>query len=169
VVDVIQGIAEQTNLLALNAAIEAARAGDAGRGFAVVADEVRSLAQRTHSSTREIEDMVKQLQENSDCAFDQVKQVKQQAMQSVESSELAQLSLEQVVGSIGQISEMATQIAAAADQQAAVSADISASAQEIGDSVQCTAANGEQIALAAREQAVLAEGLQLLSAKFQVA
>lgn len=66
IVKVIRDIAGKTNMLALNASIEAARAGDAGRGFAVVANEIRSLAEQTREASKNIENLLIEIQQETE-------------------------------------------------------------------------------------------------------
>ena len=168
ILDVIRSIADQTNLLALNAAIEAARAGEQGRGFAVVADEVRNLAKRTQDSTQEIQDMIMRLQEGAKQAVCVMDQSRIQAEAGSRQADNAGHALEDITKANRVISDMAVQIASAAEEQAVVAHDISQRIEQIRELASHNATGSDQVSSASEGVARLAQGLNAQVSHFNL-
>ncbi|WP_337879391.1 methyl-accepting chemotaxis protein [Rheinheimera sp.] len=168
VLDVIRAIAEQTNLLALNAAIEAARAGEAGRGFAVVADEVRALAHRTQVSTKEIEAMIARIRGGTNDAVSSMQHSAEKAAQALQVARAAGDALSVITERINKISDSNLVIASAAEEQAKVAREIDRNIVNISDLAAQTAAGANQTSASAHELSRLAVDLNGLVTRFKV-
>ena len=151
---VINSIAFQTNILALNAAVEAARAGDQGKGFAVVAAEVRTLAQRSAQSAKEIENLIGESVEFVDTGYNLV--------------EGAGDAMSRIEGSVAQVRDIMSEIAAATDEQSRGISQIAQAMAEMDTTTQQNAALVEESSAAASSLEDQAVQLEKVVAVFKV-
>jgi twitching motility protein PilJ len=168
IVNLISGISEKTNLLAFNASIEASRAGENGQGFRVVADEVRRLAERVTDSTKEIEQLVNAIQQET---AEVLQTMEASTTQVVTGTELV-AKTKQTLGSIARISHKIDQllqsISSSTVSQAQASAMVNQTMQEVAAIAQSNSDDSKAVAVSLEQLVGVAQELQRSVSRFQV-
>jgi methyl-accepting chemotaxis protein len=145
ILSVIDEVAGQTNLLALNAAIIAAQAGEQGKGFSVVADEIKQLADRTSKSTKEIADLIKGVQEETERAVQAIEKAETSILDGEALSQKSGAALSKIVDGTTRATSQVSEIARATMEQTRGSAMIRQAMESVSDMI-------SQIAVATAEQ-----------------
>ena len=168
IVQLIGDIADRTSILALNASIQAAMAGDAGRGFAVVAEEVERLAERSTEATKQIDNLIRTIQNET---YEAVAAMETMTNEVVTGSDLAQeagTALDEIETVSVRLSDLIQQISLASKQQARGSETIARSMNDIAEVTQQTAAGTKQAAVSISNLSILADDLRSSVSTFKV-
>ncbi|NRR17087.1 methyl-accepting chemotaxis protein [Bacillus pacificus] len=163
----ISNIAEQTNLLALNASIEAARAGEQGKGFAVVADEVRKLAEQSKTAATDINQLLHQIQQDTETASSMMSQGRSEAFEGIHVIREAGNSFTTIVEQVNKVSTQMQDISATAEEMAASAEEMNASlnniasiSTEVSSETAATAQSAEQKVITMNEMTQTAKQMK---------
>ncbi|MBE5107052.1 methyl-accepting chemotaxis protein [Bacillus thuringiensis] len=163
----ISNIAEQTNLLALNASIEAARAGEQGKGFAVVADEVRKLAEQSKTAATDINQLLHQIQNDTETASSMMSQGRSEAFEGITVIREAGTSFTTIVEQVNKVSTQMQDISATAEEMAASAEEMNASlnniasiSNEVSSETASTAQSAEKKVIVMNEMTVTAKQMK---------
>jgi twitching motility protein PilJ len=168
IVGLISNIASRTNLLALNASIEAARAGDAGRGFAIVADEVRQLADRAAKASKEIEQIVLQIQSETSGVQQAMELGTQQVIDGTKRAEQARQSLTDIIQVSHRIETLVLSITEDTVKQTETSRTVSQVMQSVELSAQETSQESQRVSASLQNLVGVARSLQDSVERFRV-
>jgi twitching motility protein PilJ len=168
ITDLISDITEQTNVLALNAAIQAASAGEAGRGFTVVAEEVQRLAERSADATRQISNLVKAIQTDTQDVVAAMERSTQGVVAGAQLSENAGAALGDIDRISRQLTELIDKISATTSSEAREATTVASSIQHMFDSTERTAEGTKQNAKLVSELSMVAQELRESVSQFKL-
>lgn len=168
IVALISQIASRTNLLALNASIEAARAGEAGRGFAIVADEVRQLADRAAKASKEIEQIVLQIQSETSGVMTAMEEGTQQVIEGTRLAEQAKHSLEDIIQVSNRIDVLVRSITADTVEQTETSRTVAQVMQSVELTAQETSQESQRVSASLQNLVGVARDLLTSVDRFKV-
>jgi methyl-accepting chemotaxis protein len=160
IVQIIDDISERTSILALNASIQAAMAGDAGRGFAVVAEEVQRLAERSTSSAKQIDTLVKNIQDEINEAGTSMEESIQRVVDGSKLAGDAYKKLQEIESVTEKLSGLIQSISNVAEEQAAVSESIATAMGEVGEISADTAQSTQMTSIAMKELTEISDELR---------